>query len=96
MKDVQGDILGAIKKFDDLYNKGSSNNVDNQKDKNEKKRLKDNRKKEKDDKKKKKPRQESLVSKVPQPAVTHEFQAKNTGNGGNATTLAMEKMLAAR
>ena len=52
---------------------------------------------EKEEKKKRKAkREDSLVSKVATPAVTHDFQAKYTGNGGNATTLAMERMLAAR
>ena len=41
-------------------------------------------------------KEESIISKIPVPAVTMPFQAKNTGNGGNATTLVMERMMAAR
>ena len=47
-------------------------------------------------KKRKQKRDESILNKIPQPAVTMPFQAKNTGNGGNATTLVMERMMAAR
>ena len=96
LKEIQGDILSAINKFDALYNKHSALQNEKQELKEKKRLAKENqRKKEKEEKKKRKTkRDESIINKIPTPSVTMPFQAKNTGNGGNSTTLVMERMMA--
>ena len=98
LREVQGDILSAINKFDALYNKHSANQQEKQDAKEKKRQARElQKRKEREEKKKRKQkRDEGILTKIPQPAVTMPFQAKNTGNGGNATTRVMERMMAAR